>query len=185
MAKIEDAVATFERNIEAKTGRSVADWAALTAAQGLAKHGQMVAWLKAEHGLGHGHANLIAHRALNVAAPRSEDDPVAHVFEGKKAEMRPLYERLAAECLALGPDVELSPKKANVSVRRAKQFALLQPGAGRMDVGLILKGREPGGRLEASGSFNAMFTHRVRVAGEADIDGELQGWLKAAYDAAG
>src|SRR5258708_1988850 len=126
MPTIDEMLVTFERNIEAKTGRSVADWPAMVGAQGFAKHGQMVSWLKAEQGMGHGHANLIAHRALNAAAPRSEDAPVAHVFEGKKAELRPLYELLAAQALALGPDVELSPKKANVSVRRARQFALLQ-----------------------------------------------------------
>jgi hypothetical protein len=42
----------------------------------------------------------------------------------------------------------------------------------------------PKGRLEASGSFNAMVTHRVRVANPKGIDAELVGWLKAAYDAA-
>jgi hypothetical protein len=40
------------------------------------------------------------------------------------------------------------------------------------------------GRLEASGSFNAMVSHRVRVAGEKDVDAELLGWLRAAYDQA-
>jgi hypothetical protein len=31
------------------------------------------------------------------------------------------------------------------------------------DVGLNLKGVRPKGRLEASGSFNAMVTHQVRL----------------------
>jgi hypothetical protein len=46
---------------------------------------------------------------------------------------------------------------------------------------LILKGVKPAGRLEASGSFNAMFTHRVRISTKADIDAELKRWLKQAY----
>ncbi|MGH6622418.1 MAG: DUF5655 domain-containing protein, partial [Burkholderiaceae bacterium] len=56
--------------------------------------------------------------------------------------------------------------------------------ADRLDVGLNLKGVEPAGRLEASGSFNAMVTHRVRLAKGASIDAELKRWLKQAYDAA-
>ena len=52
-------------------------------------------------------------------------------------------------------------RRANVSVRRKKQFALIQPSTKtRLDLGLILKGRPVEGRLEPSGSFNAMFTHR-------------------------
>ena len=51
MATVEAAIATFERNIEAQTGKSVAAWADLARAEGLAKHGQIVAWLKADHGL--------------------------------------------------------------------------------------------------------------------------------------
>jgi Domain of unknown function (DUF5655) len=86
---------------------------------------------------------------------------------------------------AFGPDVEFSPKKAYVSLRRAKQFGLIQPTtAARVDVGLVLKGAPAAGRLEAAGSFNAMVTHRVRVASVKEVDSELIGWLRAAYDSA-
>ena len=84
-----------------------------------------------------------------------------------------------------GNDIEIAPKKAYVSLRRNKQFALIQPSTKtRVDIGINLKGREPAGRLEASGSFNAMVSHRVRVAGVDEVDEELLGWLRAAYDAA-
>jgi hypothetical protein len=172
MATVEAAVATFERNIELQTGKPVAAWADLVRAKGLAKHGQIVAWLKADH----------AKRATE--APPT-DDPVQGLFEGKEG-LRPLYDRLVAEALRLGPDVEIAPKKANVSVRRKKQFALIQPSTKtRIDLGLILKDRPAEGRLEPSGSFNAMFTHRVKIDKAGDIDAQLKAWLKAAYDAAG
>ena len=113
------------------------------------------------------------------------DDPVAHLFEGGQSELRPLYDRLAGDLLALGPDVELAPKTANVSVRRRRQFALVQPSTRtRLDLGLILA-RPPAGRLEASGSFNAMFSHRVKLARLQDVDAELIAWARKAYDAAG
>jgi hypothetical protein len=63
---------------------------------------------------------------------------------------------------------------------------MIQPsGAGRIDLGLILPGVPASGRLEPSGSFNALFTHRVRVASAADIDQALTDWLRAAYANAG
>jgi Domain of unknown function (DUF4287) len=45
MASVSEAVASFERNIEAQTGRSVDTWAATAQQQGLLKHGAIVAWL--------------------------------------------------------------------------------------------------------------------------------------------
>ncbi len=184
MASVKDALATLARNIESQTGKSIAAWVAIANASGHAKHGQLVAHLKDAHGLGHGAANFIAKQAMTPGAG-SDDDLLDAQFSGAKAALKPLYDRLVAAVRALGKDVELAPKKNNVSVRRHKQFALLQPStAKRLDVGLVLKGVPPKGRLEASGNFNAMFTHRVRVETAADIDSELKKWLKAAYDAA-
>jgi len=63
---------------------------------------------------------------------------------------------------------------------------MIQPSAaGRLDVGLILPGVPPAGRLEPAGSFNALFTHPVRVTSPDDIDQALTGWLRAAYTSAG
>jgi predicted transport protein len=174
--------------LEKKTGRSLDAWLTLAAASGKAKHGELVAWLKEKHGVTHGYANLIAHRTFksdagSVAA--AGEDLVASQYAGAKAGLRPLYDRLAKEILRFGSDVELAPKKAYVSVRRSKQFAILQPStATRLDVGLNLKGTAAKGRLEAAGSFNSMCTHRVRVEDAAGVDAELLGWLRKAYDGA-
>ncbi|WP_161882777.1 DUF4287 domain-containing protein [Deinococcus alpinitundrae] len=51
-------------SIEAKTGISVADWLARIRRSSARKHGEIVQWLKTEHGLGHGHATLLAHDAM-------------------------------------------------------------------------------------------------------------------------
>ena len=84
----------------------------------------------------------------------------------------------------LGDDVELAPKKAYVSLRRSKQFAIVQPSTKtRLDLGLNLGAMPPAGRLEAAGSFNAMVTHRVRLQGADEIDEAVIGWLRAAYEA--
>lgn len=175
------------RNLETQTGKSKAQWLKLATARKLAKHSELVAWLKSEYKIGHGYANLIALRAREaegggVAAP---DDLVGAQYAGAKAALKPTYDKLIALVRAFGKDVEVAPKKGYVSLRRNKQFGLIQPStAARIDLGLILKGAAPGGRLEASGSFNAMCTHRVRIEGDAGIDADVKKWLKQAYDAA-
>lgn len=185
MGKVEDATATMIANLEAKTGKSMEAWVKIVQAQKLAKHGEMVAFLKSKHGLGHGYANLVAHSVAGGGTLSRGDDPVAEQFAGAKAALRPIYDALVAAVRKFGSDVEVSPKKANVSLRRSKQFALLQPStATRFDVGLNLKGTPPSGRLEASGSFSAMVSHRVRLESVKGVDQELIGWLKQAYDQA-
>jgi len=63
---------------------------------------------------------------------------------------------------AFGDDVDQVAKKGYLSLRRRKQFAMIQPsGAGRIDVGLILKDVPAGGRLESAAGFNAAFTAAV------------------------
>jgi hypothetical protein len=72
-----------------------------------------------------------------------------------------------------------------MSLRRTKQFATLHPSTRtRFDVGLKLKDVPAGGRLEVAGSWNAMVSHRFKIAGAADVDQELLGWLRKAYDGA-
>ena len=62
---------SYYTNIEIKTGVSTADWLARIRQSGLIKHGEIVNWLKAEHGFGHGHATLLAHDALHRNAEHS------------------------------------------------------------------------------------------------------------------
>lgn len=54
--------ASYFPSIEAKYGRPITEWQALIRSSSLTKHMELVAWLKTEYGLGHGHANaLVAH----------------------------------------------------------------------------------------------------------------------------
>jgi predicted transport protein len=185
MATPEEMEATMVQNLADKTGKTLAQWLQLVAASGQAKHGEIVKHLKAEHGVTHGYANLIAHRALAAAgpAPAGGDDLVAAQYAGIKAALRPVYDALMKAIGAFGSDVEVAPKKAYVSLRRSKQFAIIQPStATRVDVGINLKGTAPTGRLEESGGFNAMVSHRVRVSAVEDVDAELVGWLRKAYE---
>lgn len=181
----EAAEASMIKNLEDRTGHSLAEWIKRAKASGFSRHAELVTFLKTKHDLGHGYAGLVAHKALGSDAGSIDDEElVSAQFAGAKAALRPIYDTIIARLQKLGPDIELAPKKAYVSLRRSKQFGLLKPStAARLDVGLVLKGKPAKGRLETSGSFNAMVTHRVRVEKLADVDGELMGWLKEAYEA--
>lgn len=51
--------ASYFPSIEAKYGRPISEWKALIRASGIEKHMEIVSWLKAEHNMGHGHANAL------------------------------------------------------------------------------------------------------------------------------
>jgi hypothetical protein len=185
MSSVDEATQTQIRNIEAQTGHSLDELIATGLATGATKHKALQAFFTETYGLTYGNANVVAIFARDrlKGASGEEANFVDAQYEGKKAALRPLYDTLIAAVAAFG-DVEIAPKRTYVSLRRKKQFALVQPGPGRIDVGINLKGVDPNGRLEKSGSFNAMCTHRVRVNGPDDVNDELLGWLRLAYEQA-
>lgn len=179
----EQMLQTMLNNLPDKTGRSLDAWLAELKKQPLKKHGEIVKWLKSEHDVTHGFANLISQQYLSDGG--SSDDLVAAQYAGNKSDLRPIYDALIATVKKFGADVEIAPKKTYVSLRRSKQFALIQPSTKtRVDLGINLRGTPAEGRLEDSGSFNAMVSHRVRLSEKADIDSDVRQWLKAAFDAA-
>lgn len=168
-----------------KTGRSLEEWQRVLKPEKLTKHKEIVTLLKSKHGLTHGYANMIALQCLGSDSHTTGDEAslVEAQYAGAKSGLKPIYDAIVASAKKLGPDVSISPKKAYVSLRRGKQFAIVQPStATRIDVGLVLRDAAPKGRLEPAGSFNAMMTHRVRVEKPADVDKQLTGWLRDAYE---
>lgn len=181
---MDQATKTMIANLEKNTGKPLAEWVAVVRASGLSKHGEVVKFLKTEHGFTHGFANLVAHEAKGSAAASLAEttDLVAEQYKGKE-NLRPLYDLLIAEINKFGKDVEAAPKKAYVSLRRGKQFAILQPSAKtRLDIGLNLKDVEPQGKLEAAGNWNSMCSHRIRITEIKEADAEVIKWLKMAYE---
>ncbi|ESQ74685.1 DUF5655 domain-containing protein [Asticcacaulis sp. AC402] len=172
-------------NLETATGKPFVEWLTLARSSGLDKHKAVVDWLKVEQGLTHGYANLVAHKTFGSdAGSNADDDLMKAMFAGPKSAMKPVYDRIAA-ILADLDGVEFAPKKGYVSFRRSKQFGLAQPSTrDRLDLGLVLKGVAPDGRLEAAGSFNAMVSHRVRLASADEVDAHVAAWLRQAWEAA-
>lgn len=180
----EEMAATMRSNVEEKTGHPSSYWMASLAKAGLEKHGEMVKHLKAQ-GVSHGFANLLVHdfRDSGSEGRAAEEDLVDAQYSGKKADLRPIHDVVVTAAAALGNDVEISPKKSYVSLRRKKQFAQVGPATNtQVEVGFNFKGHATTDRLVAA---SGMCTHRVRLTGVDGVDDELRGWLREAYEGAG
>lgn len=178
MPTVEDGIKSQLRNIEKEYGRTIDELVHVVNESKLVKHGEIVAMLKQQLGMSHAAAHRVALTARNRADP-----PAATGIRIAPA-LEDVYALLLKAVDSLGEDIESVPKKGYVSLRRRKQFAMLQPGARWINVGLVLPNRQSAGRLETAAGWNALFTHRVRVSAKADVDEELKSWLRRAYDAA-
>ncbi|MGQ0800197.1 MAG: DUF4287 domain-containing protein [Pseudomarimonas sp.] len=194
MADPQAALLTQLGNIQKKTGKSLAELHAAVAASGTVKHGEKRSWLMQQFGLGHGDANTVIHVMSNPvaglgpapegAAAAEAGDPLDAIYIGPKAALRPVHDAILHMVAGFG-EFEIAPKKANVSLRRKKQFATVGPATRDLiEIGLNyksftatprLKILPPGGMCQAS----------VRLGSVGDVDAELEGWMRLAFDAAG
>ena len=190
MADPTQALATQLANIEKRTGKTLAQLAAIMRASGLARHGELRDMLKRDLGMGHGDANTLVHHVLSSAAPGaaaegapSLDDIVAGFYAGAKAALRPIHDRLMREIGKFG-EFEIAPKKTYVSLRRSRQFAMIGPATNtRVEVGLNMKGVPPTGRLLAMPP-GGMCNYLVKLTAASEVDAELIAWIRTAYEAA-
>jgi hypothetical protein len=187
---MDKALATQLTNIEKRTGKTLTELSTILKASGLTRHGELVAMLKKDLGMGHGDANTLVHVVLKgdgtsaaAATGRSTADIVDEIYAGPKAALRPIHDTLMAAINAFGT-FEIAPKKGYVSLRRAKQFAMIGPATNsRVEVGLNMKDIEGTERLEAQ-KPGGMCQFKVKVTDASQVDAELIAWIRRAYDAA-
>jgi hypothetical protein len=188
MSSVDKAYETQMRNIQNKTGKSLDELTALVKNSGLTKHGEIREMLKRDLGLGHGDANTLTHYVLQSDGERlakasgaTTTDVLDEIYSGPKAELRPIHDRLMDAIVQFG-EFEIAPKKGYVSLRRKRQFAMIGPATkSRLEVGLNMKGVEGGERLIVQPP-GGMCQYKVNVTDPSQVDGELIGWIKQAYD---
>ena len=177
----------IERNLPAKTGRTLAQWAALVRKDGPKERKERAAWLRKEHGLGGATAMLVACAAEGRRPHQDYEDGdalVSAMYSGKKAALRRTHDAALAAASRLGRDVQPSARKTYVSLVRRRQFAVLQPSTtDRVDLGLVLPGVKPQGRLEVTKTVGGgRVTHRIALRSPRDVDAEAKKWLREAYE---
>ena len=128
----------------------------------------------------HGFANSIV--SLSKEDQDQPVDLVAAQYKGKE-NLLPTYNALIEFVKTLGNDVTITPKKGSVSIIRKRQFILIKPATKtRIDLGFKLKDKPTTERLENSGPFGTMCTHRVRISDISENDSELKDWIREAYE---
>ena len=189
------ATLTQLRNIQTKTGKTIAELHAVLAGSGLAKTGERRTLLMEQFKLGYGDANAVAlfygkpvpdlGAAAAPAQPAIADgDPLAAIYTGAKAGLRPLHESVMAFVNSLGP-FESAPKKAYISLRRKKQFAMVGPATqDAIEIGLNAKDLPAHARLKVQPP-GSMCQATTRISTAKEVDAALKAWIKQAYDAAG
>ena len=191
MSTLDKARDTQLKNIETKTGKSLAELTRQIEASGLTKHNQIRDFLMQEFKLGIGDAGMLVHYALKTdgqsaaqASGASMDEVTSQIYAGKTETQRQVHDRMMQEVEKLGP-FEIAPKKGYLSLRRKRQFAMLGPASkARVELGLNLKGL-PGTERLIQLPPGGMCQYKVFMSGPDELDAELLGWLRLAYDSAG
>ena len=179
---MDKALQTMINNMPEKTGKTLEEWTNILKNKNFEKHGEAVKFLKTEYNVTHGFANTIV--TLSKNDQDSQDDLLTNQYKGKE-ELKLIYEKLVDAISKFGSDITKTPKKGSVSMIRKRQFALIKPATKtRIDLGLKLKDKPTTARLENSGPFGTMCTHRVRLSTVDEVDKELISWLKEAYQKA-
>lgn len=178
---------TMIDNLKNNTGKTLEEWVSIVNSKSFAKHGEIMSFLKSEYTLTHGFANLIALAARNTASVFAEDtgDLIEKQYKGKES-LRVIYEKIMKDIAGFGKDIEVAPKNAYVSLRRKKQFAILQPATKtRFEIGLNIKGERASGVLEEITAPNSMCSHKMNLQEVSDLTPEVIAWMKKAYELAG
>lgn len=177
---MDPALKTMIDNMPEKTGKSLDEWKKILKVKSFEKHSEGVNYLKSEHNITHGFANTIV--TLSKEESSISEDLVESQYNGKEGLIL-IYDELIKYLKSLGSDVTITPKKGSVSIIRKQQFVLIKPATKtRIDLGFKLKDKQTTERLENSGPFGSMCTHRVQITDVNEIDAELKGWIKEAYE---
>ena len=188
---MDKAMAAQLANMEKRTGKTLAQLTELVKGCGLQNHGEIRDFLKREAGMGHGDANTLVHFALKSdgagtaeAAGLDGDAVLSQIYAGPKGALRPIHDTLMSQLETLGA-FEIAPKKGYVSLRRAKQFAMVGPATNtKVEIGINLKGATLPARFVVVPP-GGMCQFKVRLASVDDVDKELIDCLHRAYEAAG
>jgi hypothetical protein len=191
MSTLDQARDTQLKNIQTRTGKSLAELTALIQGSGLTRHGEIRDMLMHELGLGYGDATMLVHFALQSdgqsaaeAKGTSIDEVVDEIYSGGKADLRLIHDRLMEAINQFG-EFEVVPKKGYVSLRRKRQFVMIGPATKtRVEVGINSKTLEATDRLIGMPP-GGMCQFKVNLTEAFQVDDELIAWIKQGYDAAG
>jgi predicted transport protein len=178
-----DAVAT---GMKERTGHDLDEWVKLVAASGIDPLDQLAVrrWLKAEHGVPQNSQWSIADAAARAAGWErpSVAEYIDLQYQGPKARLRPIFDRLADEILAFGDDVVLEGRSTYTPFVRGRQFAAIAAATRtRVDLGLRFTDPPASERLRPATS-PGQSSHKIELASVDEVDGAVIDLARIAYE---
>ena len=181
--------------LKTKTGRTIDEWVEFVKKDGPKTESERRTWLKERHQLGTNYAWWIAERSVGKgeddgdpeAYLRKAPEYVAEMFAGKRAGLKPIYDKLLKLGLGVGKDAKACPCKTIVPLYRDHVFAEIKPATNaRIDLGLALanvKGKFPKRIEPVKNAKGNRITHRIAIESIDQADEFVEKWLQTAYEA--
>jgi predicted transport protein len=169
-----------------RTGRPLDEWIALVQASGIDPLDQNAVrrWLRSVHGVPQNSQWAIADAAARAAGWERPDVAgyIDSQYSGAKAGLRPIYDALEAAISSLGDDVTIEGRATYTPFVRRRQFAAVAPAtADRVDLGLRFTDPPPVGRIQPA-KAPGQATHKVTLHAAGEVDDEVVGLLRTAYE---
>lgn len=182
----EEMRASIQERLVRRTGHDVAWWNdAIAAGQGASDEPSLRTWLAERDVTGYQQMLLVMETFGYPAYLLASADALVDAQYADREDLRPILDAVVAAAFALG-EVEMQARKTYTTLLTPRRtFAAVRPTTkSRVDLGLRIDGREPGGRLldggnTAGGSVNL----RLPLHTVDDLDEEAVGLLRSAYRA--
>lgn len=177
--------ASVRANLEARTGKSMEQWVAIARTCPHAAPRARQAWLLEQHGLGQNHASYVLGEAFPSADPTWREPEALRAALWTDPASLAILEAVET-AVADFPDLVRGQRKGFTAFSRKVQFASVKPlkgGAASLGLGVApdLSPRlSPAGKESWSERLKAV----VRLAGPGEVDGEVAGLLRKAWEGA-
>ena len=170
------------RLLLSRTGEDVQAWNRRVTDAVLADEQALRSWLAGQGVTGYSQALLVRERFGYPDFMTTGADELIEAQYADRPRLRPVFDAVLAALPALG-QVTVQARKTLVSlVGPRRTFAVVQATTkNRVDLGLRLDHEKPGGRLLAARDIGAA-NLRIPLTGPDDVDDEVLGWLRRAYE---
>jgi hypothetical protein len=169
------------RVLEKQTGEGLEFWNRRVRKENFKDEKTMRAWLKEQGVTGYAENLLVMERFGYPDFLTASADELVEGQYADRQHLRPIYDAILAAVMTMG-QVTIQTRKTYVSLLTPRRtFARVQPSTkSRVDVGLRIEGQKPGGRLQPSRIHETMKL-QVSLTSAEEIDAEVLGWLRRAY----
>jgi predicted transport protein len=173
-------------NIIEKYQKTIDEWMQIISELNFSKHNEKVNFLVENYHLGKFQADLLVHKyQKSDSASIDEDTLIENQFKNKE-HFLDLYKELIEFILGFGNDIEIVAKKNYISLRRKKQFLILQASSKtRFDISLFLKGESGNEVLIPIDTPNSMCSHKISISSsKIELTEEMKKYINQSYQLA-